>query len=73
MSIRDATTDSVESKPTTETRTCRISRHPDGKPLGISIFLSAEQLQNLDVDLEQDAVAYEVRDGKLTLFSPDFR
>lgn len=50
------------------TREARISRGPDGDPIGAAVFLTAADLAALGVDPDTaDAVAVSVEDGEVRL------
>ena len=53
---------------TTEERTCRLNTSEDGEALGVTVFLSREQLQDLGVDVEDtDSLSYGVENGEVVL------
>lgn len=52
-------------------RTATVNCAPDGEPLGIALFLNAEELTQLGVDPEATGVvAYSVEDGDLRVDRP---
>lgn len=48
-------------------REAKLNFDSNGEPLGVAIALSADELQELGVDLENDSVAYWIEDGELRL------
>ena len=66
MSVQNTTTDSTEL-PTNQKRESTINKDGEGEVLGATIFLSAEDLENLGVDSSEDTISYRVENGQLTL------
>lgn len=53
-------------------REARVNRAGDGQVLGVPLFLSARELRDLGVDLEDtDRVVYTVEDGDLQFSQPN--
>lgn len=50
---------------TSEAREATVNRDSDGCPLGVALFLSANQLDALDVGTTAERVQYWVQDGTL--------
>ena len=60
------------SRDAQEHREARVNRAGDGRPLGLALFITAAELRNLDIDLEDvDRVAYSVEEGGIRLSKPD--
>jgi hypothetical protein len=59
------TAEPVVSSKNTESRTCRINRSGEGEPLGVSIFLSPEELRKIGVDLQGESITYAVESGEI--------
>ena len=66
MSVQNTTTDSTEL-PTNQKRESTINKDGEGEVLGATIFLSAEDLENLGVDFTEDTLSYRVENGQLIL------
>ena len=49
-------------------RSARVNRSGDGEPIGASIFLTADQLEQLGIEsLDQEVLQYRVHNGELHL------
>lgn len=46
-------------------REAKLNFDRNGDPLGVAIVLSGEELEELGVDSDSDAVAYWIEDGEL--------
>ena len=66
MSVQNTTADSAEL-PTNEKRESTINSDGEGEILGATIFLSADDLEDLGVDSSEDTLSYRVEDGRLIL------
>ena len=56
----------IAQNSTTEARTCRLNTDSDGEALGVTVFLSPEQLGDLGVDVEDtDSLSYKIEDGEV--------
>ena len=66
MSIQASTTDSIAQNSTAEVRTCRLNTDSDGEALGVTVFLSPEQLREVGIDVEDtDKLSYGVENGQI--------
>ena len=58
----------IAQNSTTEERTCRLNTSEEGEALGVTVFLSPEQLQDLGIDVEEtDSLSYKVENGEVVL------
>lgn len=66
MSIQNTTAESVEL-PENQNRESTINKNGEGEVLGATIFLSADDLEDLGVDSSEDTISYRVENGQLIL------
>ena len=76
MSVQAAAQETNEPDIATDistTRVCQVNSDQNGKPLGLTLFLSSEDLQGLGVDpQENEVVSYGVENGEL-VFSETYK
>ena len=66
MSVQNTTTESVEWS-TNKNRESTINKNGEGEVLGATIFLSADDLEDLGVSPTEDTISYRVENGQLIL------
>lgn len=62
MSIETTLTEPDEER---NLRVAKMNRDPSGEPLGVAVFLTADDLRDLGANLDTDRLAYTVVDGQL--------
>ena len=67
MSVENTTATDSAGLPTNKNRESTINRDGEGEILGATIFLSAEDFENLGVDSTGDTISYRVQNGELVL------